>query len=122
MTLAAIRGATTLDADTREEIVMRSQELVLALFEKNSLDPDDVVSIVFTSTPDVTAEFPAIAVRELGHSQIPLLCAREMAVKDAIRLCIRCLVHADVKGSRRDVQHVYLREAQKLRPDLSGGR
>ncbi|MCC7076192.1 MAG: chorismate mutase [Acidimicrobiia bacterium] len=120
MPLAAIRGATTLDSDSRDEVVRRTRELVEAVFERNALHPDDVVSIMFTATPDVTAEFPAMAVRDLGHTQIPLLCATEMAVPGAMPLCVRCLVHAEVHGTRSDVQHVYLRDAQRLRPDLAG--
>lgn len=120
MPVAAIRGATTLDADTREEVVTRTTELVRAVLEVNSLAADDLVSFLFTASQDVTAEFPAIAVREMGITDVPLLSGCEMAVTGSMPLCIRLLLHVETDRPRKDYKHVYLRDAVQLRPDLAG--
>lgn len=119
MTLVAIRGATTLDEDTSDEVIRRTRELITEILDRNEILATDVVSIVFTASPDITSEFPALAVRVMGYVDIPLLCAREMAVSGAMALCVRCLLHVDLPGGRSAVRHVYLRAAQRLRPDLA---
>lgn len=114
----ALRGATTLDVDDREHMVERTQELIHLLFERNELVEDDLVSIVFTATSDVTCGFPALAAREAGFVHTPLLCARELEVEGGIRRCVRVLVHAYTPRSKDELRHVYLHDARQLRTDL----
>ncbi len=120
MTVAAIRGATTLDKDTRDQVIERTQELLRALMDENDLDAGALISMTFTATSDVTAEFPAFAAREMGLADVPLLCARELEIQGAVARCIRVLVHVETERPRRAVRHVYLRDAGNLRPDLNG--
>lgn len=118
--LAAIRGATTLDADTRDQVMERTTELLQALLERNELAPADVVSLLFTATGDVTSEFPAAAVRAAGISDVPMLCARELEITggSGIPLCIRLMAHVYTERARADLRHPYLRGARQLRSDL----
>lgn len=118
--LGALRGATTLDADTRAEVLARTAELLETLMERNGLTSDDVVSLVFTATGDITAEFPAAAVREAGISDVPMLCARELEIDAGsnVGLCIRVMAHVYTDRPRSDRRHVYLRGARQLRHDL----
>ncbi len=118
MSIAGIRGAITLDEDTRLEVMKRTQELFHEVLEVNDLDPDKIISMIFTATPDITSAFPASAVRELGYTEVPLLDARELSVKNSLPLCVRVLVHADLGNRDIKVQHVFLRDAASLRPDL----
>jgi chorismate mutase len=113
-----LRGATTVDADTSEQVTERSQELMRRLMERNELVEDDIVSALFTATADVTSVFPATAVREIGFGAVPLLCAAEIAVPGAMPLCIRVLLHAYTTRTRDEIHHVYLHGAQGLRDDL----
>jgi len=115
--LVALRGATTVDADTQDDIRLRTEELLTVLLERNSLAVDDIVSILFTATPDLRADFPAAAARGLGLSHTPLLCAQEIPVEGAVSRCIRVLIHCyGPPGAAR--HHVYLHEARALRLDL----
>ena len=114
----ALRGATTLDHDEREHLLERTQELIHTLFERNDLDEDDLVSIVFTATGDVHSAYPAEAAREAGITHVPLLCARELEIDGGIPRCIRLLVHAYTDRPVREMRHVYLHEARQLRTDL----
>lgn len=114
----ALRGATTLDVDEREHLLERTQELIAALFARNELDEDDLVSIVFTATDDVHSAYPAEAAREAGITHVPLLCARELDIDGGISRCIRILVHAYTTATPRELRHVYLHEARQLRTDL----
>lgn len=118
MSIRAVRGATQVDADDREQILTASAELVTAVLGRNSLTADDVISIVFTATPDLTAEFPAYAARQLGLTDVPLLCATEMAVPGSMPRVLRLLAHVDTQLARADLRHVYLRGAAALRSDL----
>jgi chorismate mutase len=113
-----LRGATTVDEDTVEQVTQRSQELILRLMERNDLSEDDIVSVLFTATADVTSVFPATAVREIGFGAVPLLCAAEIAVPGAMPLCIRVLLHVHTTRTRDEIHHVYLHGAQGLRDDL----
>lgn len=115
--LRAVRGAITVDADTPEEIRAGTTELMTALLDRNALEAPEMVSILFTLTPDLRAEFPAVAAREMGLSSVPLLCAGEIDVPGAMRRCIRVMVHCYMPP-QRPVRHVYLREARQLRTDL----
>ena len=119
-TLRALRGATTCTADTVDEITSATQELLVALMQRNDLDHDDVVSVVFTATPDLTSTFPATAARGVGFGDVPLLCATEIDVPGSKPRCIRVLLHVYSDRERTDLVHVYLRDAQSLRDDLPG--
>jgi chorismate mutase len=118
--LLALRGATTCDANTKTEIEVKTQRLVSEMLERNSLGHDDIVSIIFTATDDLTAEFPATAARALGLGDIPLLCARELAIEHGKPLCIRVMMHLQLDGERdrAALHHVYLGGARTLRDDL----
>ncbi|HEU4643780.1 MAG TPA: chorismate mutase [Gemmatimonadaceae bacterium] len=115
----AIRGATTVERD--EPVLVRgaTRELLGSIVERNALHPDDIVSVIFTVTSDLTSEFPARAARELGWVDVPLLCTMEIPVPGALPRCIRVLLHVETGIERDAIQHVYLREAHGLRPDLT---
>ncbi len=115
--LRGLRGATTATANTREAIGDATAELLRALQETNGFRPDEVESAIFTSSPDLTAEYPARAARLLGWNDVPLLGAAEVAVPDGVPRCIRVLLHFYTAKPQRELTHVYLREAAKLRPD-----
>jgi chorismate mutase len=116
--MRAVRGAIQVDRDERELILEAVAELVTAVLERNALRPDQLVSVIFTATPDLTAEFPAYAARRLGLTDVPLLCATEIAVPGAMPRVIRLLAHVDTDTPRQSVHHVYLRGAANLRTDL----
>jgi chorismate mutase len=113
-----LRGATTVDADTAAQVTERSQELMREVMTRNGLVEDDIVSILFTATGDVTSIFPATAIREIGFGAVPLLCAAEIPVPGAMPLCIRALLHVYTTRSREEMHHVYLHGAHALRDDL----
>jgi chorismate mutase len=113
-----LRGATTVDLDTIEQVTARSQELIREIMVRNDLTEDDIVSALFTSTADVTSIFPATAIREIGFGAVPLLCAAEIAVPGAMPRCIRVLMHVHTTKSKAEIHHVYLHGAQGLRDDL----
>src|SRR6266576_81175 len=115
--LRGLRGATTATANTSEAILEATQELLAALRDANGFEPSDVESAIFTSSPDLTADYPARAARRLGWTEVPLLCAAEVAVPNGLPLCIRVLLHFYTTKSQRALKHMYLREASKLRPD-----
>jgi chorismate mutase len=121
MQLRALRGAITVEENEADAILSATQELVREVMERNSLDPEQMVSCIFTCTDDLDAEFPAVAARGLGLSSVPLLCAREIDVPGALPRVIRLLLHcyADPASEPR---HVYLREAESLRRDLQGAQ
>jgi chorismate mutase len=114
----AIRGATQLEVDEREHLLDRTAELVRGVLDRNGLTSDDLVSVVFTATPDLTSEFPAYAARLIGITDVPLLCAREIDVAGAMPRVVRLLAHVETDLARADVQHVYLHGARALRTDL----
>jgi chorismate mutase len=116
--LQALRGAITCDANTKSEITEKTQQLVQELLTRNDLAHDDLVSIIFTATEDLTAEFPATAARELGLGDIPLLCARELAIEGKLPRVVRVLVHCYSDRPRGELHHVYLGAARGLRDDL----
>lgn len=116
--LRAIRGATTLDEDTKDQVYERTQALVREILARNELTVDDLVSIVFTVTGDVHAAFPATAARALGLDDVALLGAQEIAVPGALERCIRVLVHCYSERDRSELRHVYLEGATVLRRDL----
>ena len=116
--IRGLRGATTCVSDTPEQIVDATQELLLLLMERNDLMHDDVVSVIFTTSRDLTSAFPATAARGVGFGDIPLLCASEIDVPGSMPLCIRVLMHVYTSRPRAEIRHVYLRNAQSLRDDL----
>ncbi|OLT22738.1 chorismate mutase [Actinomadura sp. CNU-125] len=119
MAVRAVRGATQIGADDREQILEATTELVTEVMGRNGLSTDDVISVIFTVTPDITAEFPALAARKLGFHEVPLLCATEIGVPHALPLVIRLMAHIETDKPRSDVQHVYLRGATALRLDIA---
>src|SRR3954454_5811009 len=121
MRLHALRGATTVGADERDAILAATTELIHELLGRNALGADDLVSCIFTLTPDLHAEFPAVAARQMGLSSVPLMCAQELAVEGAMPRVIRVLVHCYLADGR-DARHVYLGEARRLRLDLQGAQ
>ena len=123
-TLRGLRGATTATANTRDAILEATEELLRSLQAANGFAPEDVESAIFTSSPDLTAEYPARAARRLGWLDVPLLGAAEVAVPDGLPRCIRVLLHFYTTKHQRELKHMYLREAAKLRLDRleEGGR
>jgi len=114
-----VRGATTASENTREAVLEATRELLQEVLRVNEItDPEDIASILFTTTPDLTATFPAEAAREIGLQLVPLLCASEIAVPGRLQKCVRVLFHINTTKSLKDIVHVYLREAKSLRPDI----
>lgn len=119
MAVRAIRGATQVDADERDQVLEATRELVATVMDRNGLASEDLISILFTATPDLVSEFPALAARELGLGDVPLMCATEIAVPHALPRVLRLMAHVATDRSRADVQHVYLRGAVALRKDIA---
>ncbi len=117
-TVRAIRGATTVDADTPEQVEERVVALLGDVLARNGLVEDDVISILFTATEDITSIFPATAARSMGLGAVPLICARELAIVGAVPRCVRVLLHVTTPRAREDIHHVYLEGAKGLRDDL----
>ncbi|MBA3314929.1 MAG: chorismate mutase [Planctomycetota bacterium] len=123
MAVRGIRGATTVEADNPEQILAATQELLRGILDRNEIgDFDDVVSAVFTTTPDLTSTFPAEAARALGMRHVPLLCASEIAVPGAMPRCVRVLLHVETARRPQEIVHVYLRDAKRLRPDVTSAQ
>lgn len=118
MAVRAIRGAVQVAADDRQLILDGVSELVRAVLSRNRLTPEDIISVVFTATPDLRAEFPAYAARQLGFTDVPLLCAVEIDVQDAMPRVLRLLAHVETELPRSALHHVYLHGAAALRRDL----
>ena len=114
----ALRGATTLDVDEPEHITERMLALFTELFERNDIDHDDLISIVFTATDDIHSIFPATAARKFGLGDVPLICARELDIEGGTRKCIRVMMHLWTERPRGELHHVYLEGAKGLRDDL----
>jgi chorismate mutase len=112
-----IRGATTAPINTAEDILEATRELVVTLRHLNQLETEDIASAIFTTTPDLTATFPALAAREVGWTEVPLICTHEMAVPGALQRAIRVLLHVNTTRSASEIRHVYLKGARQLRPE-----
>lgn len=122
MPVRGVRGATTAEQDHPEVIRMATRTLLLAMLDANpDLVSDEIASIFFTVTEDISSEFPASAARELGWTQVPMLCAREIPVPSSLPRAIRVMLHWNTSHSQADIHHVYLGEAVRLRPDLVNG-
>lgn len=115
----AVRGAIQIDADDRESIIEGTTELVTEVMARNNLTTDDIISVIFTATPDLTAEFPALAARKLGFHEVPLLCSTEINVPGALPRVVRLMAHINTDRPRQEIQHVYLRGAVALRVDIA---
>ena len=114
----ALRGASTCVADNVEEITEVTQELLLTMMQRNQIDHDDVISVIFTTSPDLTATFPATAARGVGFGDVPLICASEIDVPGAKARTVRVMMHVYTTRTRNEMRHVYLRDALGLRDDL----
>ena len=119
MLCRGLRGATTVDANTREDILTSTRQLLALMIRLNGIEAEMVASAVFSLTRDLDAEFPALAARQLGWLDVPLLCTYEVDVPGSLRRCVRILVHWNTDKPQRDIRHVYIKDAVKLRPDLS---
>lgn len=123
MAVRGIRGAISVDADEPQQIREATRELLEQILERNGLrDFDEVISAVFTTTQDLVSCFPAEAARHIGMTTVPLLCALEIPVPGSMPRCIRLLLHVNTDRSPAEIEHVYLREAQKLRPDVKSAQ
>jgi chorismate mutase len=114
-----VRGATTVQADDRDQILAATRQLLALMIRRNGIESTDVASATFTVTNDLGAEFPALAARQLGWLEVPLLCSYEISVPKSLPRCIRVLVLWNTDKAQSEISHVYLHEAEKLRPDLS---
>jgi len=119
MTVRAVRGAIQLETTDRDAILEGTAELVGEVMSRNELTTDDVISVLFTTTPDLTAEFPALAARKIGFHDVPLMCAGEIAVPGAMPRVVRLMAHVETGRPRSAIQHVYLRGATALRLDIA---
>ena len=114
-----IRGATQIDTDNPEQIVDSVSELLTQMLAVNHIEVEDLISIIFTSTPDLTSEFPAVAARKIGLGNVPLLCSVEINVPNSLPRVVRVLIHAHLDRQLTEVKHVYLKGASVLRKDLA---
>jgi len=119
MAFRGVRGATTVEHNSRDEILTATRQLLALMIRQNDIRGEDVASAVFSATVDLNAEFPALAARQLGWLDVPLLCTHEMSVPGALPRCIRVLIHWNTDKLQNEVTHVYVKEATRLRPDLS---
>ncbi|WP_040286726.1 chorismate mutase [Sporosarcina koreensis] len=121
MTVRGIRGATTVACDEEQAVLEVTAQLVKQMAQENNLLPDDIASVLISTTVDVTSAFPAKAVRTIeGWTYVPVMCMHEMDVAGGMPLCIRVLMHANTSIGQKDIRHVYMNDAVKLRPDLAG--
>ncbi|MCU1672596.1 MAG: chorismate mutase [Frankiales bacterium] len=118
MAVRGVRGATQVDADERQEVLDATSELLTEVLARNGLAHDDLRSVLFTATPDLRSEFPAYAARQMGITDVPLMCASEIDVPGAMPRVLRLLAHVETDRPRSEVRHVYLRGAAALRTDL----
>lgn len=114
----AVRGATTVDVDERDHLLERTRELIDAVLLRNELSSSDLISILFTMTPDLHAAFPAEAARLGGITDVPLMCAQELDIQPSIPRCIRLMAHIQTEKTPQELRHVYLHDARQLRTDL----
>ncbi|MGI8643195.1 MAG: chorismate mutase [Thermomicrobiales bacterium] len=117
MACRGIRGATTATSNTAEDILEVTTEMVVTIARLNDLTPEDIASVIFTTTPDLNATFPALAAREVGWTEVPLICSHEMAVPGALTQAVRVLLHVNTTRTAAEIRHVYLNGARQLRPE-----
>ncbi len=118
-TCRGVRGATTVTENTRDAILLATRQMLALMIRRNGIEPSDIGSALFTVTKDLDAEFPALAARQLGWLEVPLLCGYEISVAGSLPKCIRVLVHWNTEKPQAEIEHVYIHEAVRLRPDLS---
>jgi chorismate mutase len=119
MPCRGVRGATTADANTPEALLEATLQLLALMIRQNGIEQEDVASAIFTTTIDLDAEFPALAARQLGWFHVPLLCLHELDVPGSLRRCVRILLHWNTEKTADDIIHVYIKGAERLRPDLT---
>lgn len=112
-----IRGATTATSNTAEDILEVTTDMIVAIARLNEIAPEDIASAIFTTTPDLNATFPALAAREVGWTEVPLICSHEMAVPGSLTRAVRILLHVNTTRSAAEIRHVYLNGARQLRPE-----
>ena len=119
MPMRGVRGATTVNEDQADQMLAATQELLEAILVANpGMNTEDIASVIFTLTNDLSSAFPALAARRIGWNSVPMMCAREIPVPGSLPRCIRVLLHWNTDTPQSDIRHIYLREAVKLRPDL----
>lgn len=114
----AIRGAITVESNTADEIIDGTKMLLEEIAKANFLVQDDAISIIFSSTKDLNATFPAVAARQLGWTEVSLMCTNEIEVPGSLEKCIRVILHINTEKSNKEIKHIYLKGAKILRPDL----
>jgi chorismate mutase len=119
MLCRGVRGATTTDANTRDDILTATRQLLALMIRVNGIEAAHVASAVFSLTRDLDAEFPALAARQLGWLDVPLLCTYEVDVPGSLRRCVRVLIHWNTDKPQNEIRHVYVKDAERLRPDIS---
>ncbi len=119
MSCRGVRGATTVEMNTKDEILLATRQMLALIIRRNGIESEDVASATFTVTRDLDAEFPALAARQLGWLEVPLLCGYEIEVPGSLPLCIRVMLHWNTDKPQKDIHHVYIHQAVRLRPDLS---
>jgi len=119
MSCRGVSGATTAEANTSEEILKATRQLLALMIRQNDIAPEDVASAIFSTTTDLDAEFPALAGRQLGWLDVAMICVHELDVSGSLRRCIRILLHWNTTKRSDEIVHVYIKEAAKLRPDRS---
>lgn len=117
--MISIRGAITVEENTRTQILENTRELLQAIVEANALENEQIISILFSATEDLDAAYPAIAARELGITDASLLCFQEMKVQGSLTMCLRVMLHVEKDSCQKEARHVYLKGAKILRPDIS---
>ena len=119
MVCRGVRGATTADGNSRDEILTATRQLLALMIRINGIEPEQVASAIFSLTRDLDAEFPALAARQLGWLEVPLLCTYEVDVPGSLRKCVRVLVHWNTDKPQDQIRHIYVKDAERLRPDIS---
>jgi chorismate mutase len=119
MTCRGVRGATTANSNTREDILGTTRQLLALMIRQNKINPVDVASVTFSTTFDLDAEFPALAARQLGWFEVPMLCTHEMDVPNSLRRCVRIMINWNTDTPQHEIVHVYIKDAMALRPDIS---
>lgn len=118
MTMRGVRGATCAAANTKDDIVAATKQMLERIVADNGIHPDDIASALFSTTRDLNAEFPAIGARQLGWKDVPLMCTHEMDVPGSLPMCVRVLIHWNTAKRPHEIRHVYMNGAERLRPDL----
>ncbi len=118
MWMRGVRGATCATANSKEAIIETTKQMLQRIIVENDMQPDEIASAFFSTTRDLNAEFPAIAARQLGWTDVPLMCMHEMEVPGALPQCVRVMVHWNTDKRPNQIRHIYINGAEKLRPDL----